>query len=66
MSNLIPLMIYATGAYLLYRFGLVRAVCYLAVVVLLEFRLIREALPRMLLLLEDLRLRERPALRAVL
>ena len=45
IANIVALLIYATGAYLLYRLTPVIAVCYLAVVVLLEFRLIGRHCP---------------------
>lgn len=45
VSNLVTLLIYAIGAYLLYRFTPLLTVCYLAVVVILELRLIGRHCP---------------------
>ena len=40
VSNLVSLLIYVIGAYILYRFSLIWAVIYVAFILLLEFRLL--------------------------
>ncbi|MEI6292742.1 MAG: hypothetical protein WCP36_03615 [Methanomicrobiales archaeon] len=40
LSNLVSLLIYAIGAYILYRFSLIWAIIYLTFILLLEFRLL--------------------------
>jgi hypothetical protein len=40
VSNLVPLLIYGMGAYILFQFGIIWTIVYLIFVVLFEFRLI--------------------------
>jgi hypothetical protein len=40
MSNLVSLLIYGIGAYILYRFSLIWAIIYVIFIILLEFRLL--------------------------
>jgi hypothetical protein len=39
-SNLVSLLIYGIGAYILYKFSLIWAICYVLFILLLEFRLL--------------------------